>query len=166
MALFGWFSKKKQEVQVSKQQGSAMQDAAMAAAFAEAGEHETARTLTTPTRPARKVLVIGNEAGFSEKLTSYALDMAERLDLELVALSLTEPPAATESFVAAASERGITLTLLQESGDQEEVIARLRAEDSGLRYVLTEPDPEMARASRAAVSIPVFDLGSYQGIAA
>ncbi len=188
MSIFRWFSrnKKKQEVQVAKRRTSPLRDAAVAAAFAEAGEHETARSLAVPVRQRRKILVIGHREGFSEQLSRYALDMAGRLDFELVALNVTSAPLALapderEAAVAAfkesavqnstrlrqqAASAGIVFTHLAEVADQDELVERLHAKDPGLRYVLTEPDPAVARRPRGRISIPVFGLGSFQKVLA
>ena len=87
MSLFSWFSKKKDEVKVAKSKSSMLESAATAVAFAEAGEYETARSIITPIKQTRKILVIGHEDGFSARLSDYALDMAKRLDFELAAES-------------------------------------------------------------------------------
>jgi len=187
MALFGWFSKnKKDRIQVTKSKTGMLQNAATAAAFAEAGEHETARCIITPIMKTRKILVIGHEDGFSEKLSSYALDMAKRLDFELMALNVTSAPLslfgeeqdrAIAAFTEGAQRSGadlrekaaadnIVFTHRVEIGYQDEVVERLHSQDSGLRYVLTEPDQDVAKKQADRVTIPVFDLGSYQGLAA
>ena len=187
MALFGWFSKnKKNQIQVTKSKTNMLQNAATAAAFAEAEEHETAYRIINPVKQTRKILVIGHKESFSEKLSSYALDMARRLDFELVALNVTSAPlslsgakrdAAIAAFTEAAHRSGavlqekaaannIVFTHRVEIAHQDEVVEKLHRQDSGLRYVLTEPDPEVAKKQADRVSIPVFDLGSYQGLAA
>ena len=186
MSLFGWFSKKKKDqVKVAKSKTNMFQDAATAAAFAEAGEHETARSIITPIKQTRKILVIGHEDGFSERLTEYALDMAKRLDFELVALNVTSAPlslsgdkreAAIAAFIEGAQRSGAALkekaaanniefTHRIEIAPQEEVVENLHSEDAGLRYVLTEPDPEVVQKRQDRVAIPVFDLGCYQSAA-
>jgi len=187
MALFGWFSKnKKDQVKVTKSKTGMLQAAATAMAFAEAGEHETAHSIISQTKQTRKILVIGQGESFSEKLSSYALDMAKRLDFELVALNVTNMPFSLfsdkrEAAIAAfkegaqrsgavlrekAAANGIVFTHRVEIAPQDEVVEKLHAQDSGLRYVLTEPDPEVAKKQADRVTIPVFDLGSYQSAAA
>jgi len=187
MSLFGWFSKKKKDqVKVAKSKTNMFQDAATAAAFAEAGEHETARSIITATKQSRKILVIGHENGFSERLSEYALDMAKRLDFELVALNVTSAPlslsgdkreAAIAAFTQGAQKSGaelekkasannIVFTHRIEIAHQDEIVEKLHRQDSGLRYVLTEPDPEVAQKRKERVAIPVFDLSSYQSMAA
>jgi len=187
MALFGWFSKnKKDQIQVTKSKTNMLQNAATAAAFAEAGEHETAHRIITPGKETRKILVIGHGESFSEKLSSYALDMARRLDFELVALNVTSAPlslfgekrdAAIAAFTEGAQRsgavlqekaaaNGIVLTQRVEIANQDAMVEKLHSQDSGLRYVLTEPDPEVAKKQADRVAIPVFDLGCYQSLAA
>ena len=187
MALFGWFSKnKKDQVKVTKSKTGMLQAAATAAAFAEAGEHDTAHSIISHAKQTRKILVIGHGESFSEKLSSYALDMAKRLDFELVALNVTNIPFSLfgdkrEAAIAAFTEsaqlsgavlqekaaaNGIVFTHRVEIASQDEVVEKLHSQDSGLRYVLTEPDPEVAKNQEDRVTIPVIDLGSYQGAAA
>ena len=186
MSLFSWFSKKKDEVKVAKSKSSMLESAATAVAFAEAGEYETARSIITPIKQTRKILVIGHEDGFSARLSDYALDMAKRLDFELVALNVTSVPlslsgdkreAAITTFIEGAQRSGaeleekaaarnIVFTHRIEIGAQEAVVEKLHNEDCGLRYVLTEPDPEVADKRRNRVAIPVFDLGCYQNATA
>ena len=45
-----------------------------------------------------------------------------------------------------------------EIDDPEEAIARLSAEDAGIRYVLTKPDQESIRANQERPQVPVYDL--------
>jgi hypothetical protein len=187
MAFFGWFSKnKKDQVKVTKSKTNMLQAATTAMAFAEAGEHNTARSIISQAKQTRKILVIGDGESFSEKLSSYALDMARRLDFELVALNVTNMPfslsgekrdAAIAAFMEGAHRSGavlqekaaaggIVFTHRVEIAPQDEVVEKLHSQDAGLRYVLTEPDPEVAKKQANHVAIPVFDLGSYQSMAA
>ena len=94
MALFNWFKKNKkdQKVNVEEQKQTVFQDAAAAAAFAEAGEHETARTMVDKSQGNRKILVVGKEECFSDVLICYSLEMAKRLDFELMILNVTDAP--------------------------------------------------------------------------
>ena len=65
MALLNWFKKKKkgQEVNVEKKAQTVFQDSAAAAAFAEAGEHSTARAMIDKTKGNRKILVVAGTEG-------------------------------------------------------------------------------------------------------
>ena len=94
MALFNWFKKDKKDpkVKVEEQKQTVFQDSAAAAAFAEAGEHTTARAMIDKTKGNRNILVIASEERFSEVLFNYSLDMAKRLDFELLMLNVTDAP--------------------------------------------------------------------------
>ena len=62
---------------------------AEAIVFAEAGEHEYARELLKKdAKEKKKILVVGGEEGFSEKLIHYAIGMADRMNYEIVALNV------------------------------------------------------------------------------
>ncbi len=188
MGLFDWFTrkKKKEEVQVARRRQNVLQDAAAAAAFAEAGEHETARTMLGKPTGTQKILVVSHDERISDMLADYAVEMAKRLDFELVALNVSDAPlslAAKKREEAAAVFQGncrkniaalqekaeknnISFTHLVEIGREDEVVKKLHARHADLRYVLTEPDPEVARKSEGRVAIPVFNLGGNQRAAA
>lgn len=188
MALFGWFKKKEKDskVKVTERRKNTLQDMAVAAAFAEAGEHEAARSMIAKSDEKRSILAIGREDSFSEALTEYSLAMAKRLGFELVALNVTDAPLslpaarredAIEFFkqssaknISALKEQaekdGVTFNHVIEIGDQDAAIDNLHAEYPGMRYVLTEPDPEVAKKSNGKADIPVFALGAVQNAAA
>ena len=188
MALFGWFrkNKKNQDVEVKERKKSVLQDTAAAVAFAEAGEHETARSIIQKQSEPRKILVIGREEHFSEKLVDYSVSMAKRLDFEIVALNITAAPLSmpadksqeaallfhsqslenVDALAKHAQENGVGFIHLVEIGRQDEVVEKLHAKYPNMRYVLTEPDPDVTQKAQGKISIPVFDLGSYQGSAA
>lgn len=188
MAFLSWFRKKPEpDVNVSERKQKTLQDTAVAATFAEAGEYETARRMIDTDEGKRTILVITGGERFSDKLITYAVDMAQRLDFKIMAVNTTEAPlalppdkreAATEAFKQKcmdtnaslhekASAQGIPLTHLTEIGEQDEIIAKLHARYPGMRYVLTEPDPETIRkADNDDVAIPVFDLESFHGASA
>lgn len=187
MALFDWVVKRKKgsDVNVQKRPQTGLQDSAAAVAFAEAGEHETARAMVDQTAGKRKILVVGNQENFSEVLVTYSLEMATRLDFELVLLNVTDAPlslpaerreAATALFqskcdlnFAALKQRAaqvnVSVDHLVKVGDLDDVVDKIQTQFPGMRYVLTEPDPAAAGKTAGSVSIPVFDLGSYHGAA-
>jgi hypothetical protein len=169
---------------VTARKQNVLQDAAAAAAFAEAGEHDTARRIMARAKAPRKILVIGREDYFSSILCEYALGMAKRLDFELVALNISTVPLSMPADRRAeaialfqenarrnvvvlqeeAEKYGIVFTHLMEIGEQDTVVATLHARVPGLRYVLIEPDPQLVQKAKGRVAIPVFDLGTYQGM--
>ena len=69
MAFLGWFkNKKEKEVLVSKRNQDILEDTAVATTFAEAGEHETARSIMSNENKKghNTILVIGREDSFSD----------------------------------------------------------------------------------------------------
>ena len=188
MALFNWFKKNKkgQKVNVEEQKQTMFQDSAAAAAFAEAGEHTTARAMIDKTKGNRKILVVASEERFSDVLFNYSLDMAKRLDFELLMLNVTNAPLSLadvrkeeetarflnesqQNFIALqerAEEVGVPVNHLIEIGELDDVVHKLQTQFPGMRYVLTEPDSEVVQKSTGSVTIPVFDLGCYQGASA
>lgn len=188
MGFLGLFGKKKKEegITLAKRKNTAMQDAAVAATFAEAGEHDTARSMLDDTAGRDTILVLGREDRFSETLVAYAVDMAKRLDYKLLAVNITDAPLSlaadkrdqatalfekncidnSASLVEKAAAENIQLSHHMEVGRQDEIVEKLHARYPGMRYVLTEPDPDAVKRAQDKVSVPVFDLGSYQGAAA
>ena len=188
MALFNWFrkNKKDQMVKVEEQKQTVFQDSAAAAAFAEAGEHATARAMIDKTKGNRNILVVASEERFSDVLFNYSLEMAKRLDFELLMLNVTDAPLSLsearkeeetnrflneskQNFIALqdrAEQAGVTVNHLIEIGELDDVVHKLKIQLPGMRYVLTEPDPEVVQRATGPVTIPVFDLGGYRGAAA
>ncbi len=188
MALFKWCKKNKkgQEVKVEEQKQTVLQDSAAAVAFAEAGEHATARSMMDKSAGRRKILVVASEDRFSEALINYSLGMAQRLDFELLTLNVTKAPLALPKarreeeisrfqsiskqnfaeFQGRAEQTGVPVSHLVEIGDLDDLVHKLKSQFPGMRYVLTEPDPVVAEKSDGPVTIPVFDLGSYRTVAA
>lgn len=188
MSLFSWFSKKKksEKIKLEKSRQNVLEKAAVAAAFAEAGEHEAARSMVEDTQESRKVLIVGRGDAFSEDLISYSLEMAKRLGFGIVALNVTDAPLslpaerrqeASDLFLKQSEERagkvkaqaekmGIDFIHHMMIETEDEAIEKIYAEYPNMRYVLTEPDPEVAQRADGKVSIPVVDMGCYQGAAA
>jgi hypothetical protein len=189
VALFNWFKKNKKdkEIKVEERKQTVFEDSAAAAAFAEAGEHATARAMIDKTKGNRNILVVGSGENFSDILVNYSFDMAKRLDFELMMLNVTDAPLSlpetrkeeaitlfknesNQNFIALqerAEQAGVSLIHLVEIGQLDDVVHKLQTQFPGMRYVLTEPDPEVvAQKATRSVTIPVFDLGSYRGAAA
>jgi hypothetical protein len=181
VALFNWFKKNKkgQEVKVEEQKQTVLQDSAAAAAFAEAGEHATARSMMDKSAGIRKILVVASEERFSDMLINYSLEMARRLDFELLTLNVTDARQKEEiarfqneskqnfaSLQEQAEKAGVSVNHLIEIGDLDDVVHKLKTQFPGMRYVLTEPDPVVAKKTGGPVTIPVFDLGSYRTMTA
>lgn len=183
MALFNWFRKNK-KVTVTKREQNALSDMA-AAAFAEAGEHEMAREMLKKPAGKKTILVIGHEDKFSRELIDYSLDMAKRLDFEIMALNVTDAPLSLPavqreeaidffeknsmknctSLQERAERNGLVFNHVVRIGDQDEVVDTLHEQCPNMRYVLTEPDQEVFKKSEGRADIPVFALGSLHNAA-
>lgn len=148
--------------------------------FAQAGEHEYARELMKKTEEERKkILIVGGEEGFSEKLIHYAISMAERMNHDIVALNVIpvgrrlfsflnekvkdelrqDAEAAVETFREKAAESGVTFDHTVKFGDFDRAIREAHREHKRISFVLAEPEQLAEReSSRKASSIPVFCL--------
>jgi hypothetical protein len=178
VALFNWFTKKKKDkkVKVEEQKQTVFQDSAAAAAFAEAGEHATARAMIDKTKGNRNILVVASGVCFSEELFCYSIDMAKRLDFELLMLNVADKKEEArfqdkcqQNFTPLqerAQKAGVSMSHRIEIGELDDVVHMLKTQFPGMRYVLTEPDPEMVQCAADSVTIPVFDLSCFQGTAA
>ncbi|MEC4684212.1 MAG: universal stress protein [Nitrospirota bacterium] len=146
--------------------------------FAEAGEYEYAREiLKRDDNEKKKILVVGAEEGFSEKLVHYALGMAERMDYEIVALNVI--PAGNrlfsllnekvreelrertvreaDTFRKKAEDKDILFSHNVRFGDFDKSIKDAHKDFKRISFVLTEPE-HVADRSPAKAGIPVFCL--------
>ena len=183
MAFFNWFKKNK-KVNVTKRKSGTLPGMA-AAAFAEAGEQEMARSMIT--NPATKtMLVIGRESSFSQELIDYSVNMAKRLGFEIMALNTTDSPLSmpadqrdeasrffeksSRNNIASLQEvaelNSVAFSHVVRIGARDQVVDVLHEQCPGVRYVLTEPDQEVARNPAGKTVIPVFALGSLNRAAA
>ncbi len=124
-----------------------------------------------------KILMV-QDGDYLLQVTDYALKMAQRLDCEVIALDVTDAPLQfsgdrkeresnrfqerarqnSANFALQAESQGVSMQHIMEIAVPEEVIARLSAEDAGIRYVLTKPDQESLRANQERPQVPVYDL--------
>jgi len=187
MGFFSIFKKNKnaQNIKITEHIQNFVQDTAVAVAFSEEKEHETALTMIDKTRGKGTILVAVKGDGFSAPLYDYALNMAKRLDYKLLALNVTDissalPNDKKEKIITAfrescrqnsravqdkAEKIGISFSNVIEFGNMDGAVAKLHAHYPGMRYVLTEPDPDTVRRDdnrTRPAAIPVFDLGSFQ----
>lgn len=151
---------------------------AEAAALAEAGLQDVAQEIIRGEIQERpKILVVGNEAGFSPPLVDYAVGLAKRMKYEIVALNCadiaTEAPEkhspyreellkefdsraakAVELLTSRAAEEGVAIRHVVRSGGLSSCVRELEKEISRLSFVLTESEP--TRELGLETSIPVF----------
>ncbi len=148
--------------------------------FAEAGEHNYAQSLlkrdkTEKASEREKILVVGKEAGFSETLADYAIEMAERMNYEIVALNVipmgkrlasflhdkikeelqTKTEDAAEAFKTKALEKNIPFSHTIRFGETDRMIKALNGEFKRISFILSEPEHVPDGDSTREI-IPVF----------
>ena len=72
--------------------------------FAEAGQHDYAEDVLMEVQEkeeSKKLVVVGKESTFSQEIIDYAIDMAERMSYEIVALNTA--PLSCETFKLSSS---------------------------------------------------------------
>ncbi len=147
--------------------------------FAQAGEHEYARELIKKGQEERKkILVVGGEEGFSEKLVHYAISMAERMNHDIVALNVVpvgkrlfsflnekvkeelrkSAETAVETFKLRALEKQLNFDHSVKFGDFDRAIREAHKEHKRVSFVLAEPEQVIEGNSTKRTSIPVFCL--------
>jgi len=141
--------------------------------FAEAGEHEHAKALIKGTVSKEKLLVVGSEEGFSERLVNHAINMAERMGYEITALNVipvgmrifsvlqdkvkeelkgkTEKEA--EAFSAKASKMRIPFTHTVKFGNLDKIVREVNSECKETLFIVTEPEHVSDDSNTA---IPVY----------
>jgi len=108
-----------------------------AVTFAEADDQDHARALfkeepAIEESPARLLLVVGKESAFSESIMSYALEMAERMSYEILALNTA--PLSCETFKLFSSSRSKVCSEFQDLSEKNVHQFRTRAEEMGIPF--------------------------------
>lgn len=144
--------------------------------FAEAGEAAETDGVSQEMKAAqaceecRKLVVVGRESVFSKEIIDYAIDMAERMSYEIVALNTA--PLSCETFRLSSSrdqictdfqmhseqnvqpfreeaeKRGIPFSHVVKFSESYEVLKQLRKEIGEFEFVISEEEHDVA-ASRA-----------------
>ncbi len=177
MGLFDWMQAgKSKDVTVNKIKDQTVDIGEMAGGNQVAATEAITRMMAQK-NATTKILMV-QDGDYFPQVTEYALKMAQRLDCEIVALDVCDTPLQFSGerreresvrfqarakknngqFALQAGGQGVRMTHVVEIGDSEEVIARLSAEDAGIRYVLTKPEQESVRADEERAQVPVFDL--------
>jgi len=147
-----------------------MEDYQETITFAEAGEGTAAAAAdnTAAEEQPGLLLVIGNGNTFSQRIIEYALEMAQRMSHEILALNMAPLPAETftlltpprskmkefeeasrtnaQSFQEAAAAAGIPFQHTVKFGETEAVIEEVGKEYGLIDFVISEPErQEVAR---------------------
>jgi len=129
------------------------------------------------TRGPERILVVGKEDAFSQKLVEYAVWFAKRMDYELVALSCVpfgreapkvlspyreelekefkfEAAKGVELMAYRSSTEGVDFRHIVKFGSPDRCIREVHEEIEGIEFVITEPEacPEV----HMEAGIPVF----------
>jgi hypothetical protein len=137
--------------------------------FAEAGQPEYAEDTLQETKSveeSRKLVVVGKESTFSRDIIDYAIDMAETMSYEIVALNTA--PLSCETFQLSSSrnqictdfqmlseanvqlfreeaeKRGISFTHVVRFSESSEVLSALRKEIGEFDFVVSEEEHDAA----------------------
>ncbi|HID70846.1 MAG TPA: hypothetical protein EYP35_10435 [Desulfobacterales bacterium] len=179
MGFTDWFTlgmKKNKEVKVEKVKKQSVGIGTMAAGCPSNAAGALAHMLDQKNAPTKVLMVQDGE--YMQQVTDYAMKMAQRLDCDIIALDVTNKPLQfsgdrkvresdrfmdmaktnAEKFICLAQARGIKVEHIMEIGTPEDIIAKVSADDAGVRYVLSKPEGKAARTDQEYTHIPVFDL--------
>jgi hypothetical protein len=139
-----------------------------ALSLAEAGELSIAREIMGDFRAEhRKILVLAEGDGVPEAMIAYAVNLAERLEFDLVLLSVDDAPcgglrfeerarAAGQPLLEEAARRGVSCAHLLRQGPRDEALNLVSVELRRVEFVITRR-PETERR-HAALTVPEFSL--------
>jgi hypothetical protein len=160
-----------------------------AIAFAEAGDQEHARRLLHKEEVAErssKLLVMGRESSFSREVIDYALEMAERMSYEIVALNTAPLSCDTfkifpssqkklchdfktlseenvEEFKSRASRIGIPFVHVIKFSETDNALDEMKREYHDIEFVISEAEEEQVvnrveEGERARKEIFVYSM--------
>ncbi len=146
----------------------AMETYGEALSLAEAGELGIAREIMGDFHAEhRKILVLAEGDGVPEAMIAYAVNLAERLQFDLVLLSVDDASSkgsrfedrsrlAGQPLLDEAARRGVSCAHLLRQGPRDEVLNAVSVELRRVEFVITRR-PEAERRN-AALSVPEFSL--------
>lgn len=167
--------KKDEDIHINKVKQESIDAGEMASGSPSAATEKLARIIEQRDAVA-KILVVGDGL-FSQKLSDYAIKMGQRLDCEIVALSVFDKhcrerrdPDESEKvhfmkrselgatgFADKAVSSGVKFYQLAKIGTREGIIAQVVKEIAGIRYVLSDPNDRITEEHSGQVQLPVID---------
>jgi hypothetical protein len=133
--------------------GNKMDQYQEAITFAEAGEHDHALTAISEQQEEKapnKLLVMGNESIFSEKIIDYALEMAQRMSYNILALNTA--PLSCETFKLFASPRNQVCEEFKNMCEKNAELFRQAATERGIPFdhviMFSKPDNALEIVTR------------------
>ena len=178
MSYLNWLKiihRKNEDIQVGRVKPESIDAGEMASACPKAASEKLARIIEQQSATA-KILVVGDGA-FSAKISDYAIKMGQRLDCEIVSLSVFDrhcrehrnpdenekvhfmkrSEMGTSNFADKAVSSGVKFHQLVKIGLRESVIDEVVKEIAGIRYVLSEPNDGITEEHSEQVQLPVID---------
>ena len=178
MSYHNWLkilSKKNDAIHIDKVPQESLGSEEMACGAPSVAAEKLARILEQQKATA-KILVVGDGA-FSAQLSDYAIRMGQRLDCEVVALSIFDKSSQQNNaqkadeaehfkkratlgasrFADKTISSGVKFSQLSRTGTKEIVIDQAVREIAGIRYVLTEPDALVDEELSEHVQLPVIE---------
>ncbi len=172
----GLAKKKNKGVDIQKVKKQNVDMGAMAAGNPSTAADALGRMVNQKNAPTKILMV--QDGDYMPQVTDYALKMAQRLDCEIIALDVTDKPLHfsgdrlqresdrfvemarknAENFISQAASQGIKVEHIMDIASPEEIVAKVSADDPGIRYVLSKPEGEIATAEQGRLHLPVFDL--------
>ena len=163
------------EIQVDKIRQETISVGEMAAGSPSVAAEKLTRILEQQ-KATTKILIVG-DGTFSAKLSDYAIKMGQRLDCEIIALSVFDKhwrenraPEEAETahfmkrselgaaaFTNKAVSAGVKSCQLVQIGAREDVVDLVVKEIAGIRYVLSEPDDNLEKEQSEQIQLPVID---------
>lgn len=139
--------------------------------------HGTVSSMVEVKKAVPKILVVSGDS-FSRPLMEYALKMAQRLDFEIISLSVNEAilslsgaereraearfceqaKRSAADFAGRGREMNVRVTSVIDINEKKQAIAELEEQEPAIRYILSEPDPQRAGKSGDRMVNPVFNL--------
>jgi hypothetical protein len=115
----------------------------------------------------RKILVLGKDGAFSEDVVMYAIHLAERLDYDLLALSVGQVSSgkdfakraarAADMFKREAVQKGIHCDHVVKTGELNSAVVDINHEVKRIEFVVTDLGVNREEVSRE-VTIPMFSV--------
>ena len=131
--MTGIFGRIKQKL---SRAGSKMDQYQEAITFAEAGESEhaiEAMAEQEEERASEKLLVVGRESTFSKEIIDYALEMAQRMSYEIIALNTA--PLSCETFKMFSSSRNEVCDEFKKMSEKNAALFKEAADEKGIPFV-------------------------------
>ncbi|MBW1858775.1 MAG: hypothetical protein JRI70_01555 [Deltaproteobacteria bacterium] len=171
--------------------GTSMEKYQEAVTFAEAGEQEHVKTLfqadaDVAEERAGKLLVVGREGTFSREVIDYALDMAQRLHYEILALNTAALSGETfrlfssshkklsedfrelseknaRPFHEEADRLGVSFAHMVKFSARDQAVEEINKEFSNIEFVVSDseeehPEERVEEGARATQAIYVYSM--------